>query len=122
MNFMGSYINELNKLRAYIEKNDHVCLHDYFLNAKDYRNDFNDVISGPIGRSYRLTASIPDETGIIAKLSGMFAKKGINLKNIGIVHNREFEEGVLRIEFYDEPSLKNAISILKETEYTIFTK
>ena len=45
-----------------------------------------------------------------------------NLKNIGIVHNREFEEGVLRIEFYDEYSLKQAISVLKETDYTIYTK
>ena len=30
----------------------------------------------------------------------------VSIKNIGIVHNREFEEGVLRIEFYDEGSLK----------------
>ena len=122
INFMDRYINELTTLRASIEKNDGNCLYDYFSNAKDYRNDFNDVISGPISRSYRLTVSIPDETGIIAGLSGMFAKKGINLKNIGIVHNREFEEGVLRIEFYDEASLKEAISVLKETNYTIYMK
>lgn len=122
LNFMDCYIDELSNLRSFIEKEDQGFLYDYFLNAKDYRNDFNDVLSGPISRSYRLTVSIPDETGIIAKLSGMFARKGINLKNMGIVHNREFEEGVLRIEFYDEFSLKEAISVLKETEYTIYTK
>ena len=122
LDFMDNYMGELSKLRSYIEKEDHGFLYDYFSNAKDYRNDFNDVISGPISRSYRLTVSIPDETGIIAKLSGMFARKGINLKNMGIVHNREFEEGVLRIEFYDEFSLKEAISVLEETEYTIYTK
>ena len=97
-------------------------LYDYFSDAKDYRDSFDDVISGPISRSYRLTVAIPDETGIIAKLSGMFADNGINLKNMGIVHNREFEEGVLRIEFYDEYSLRQAISVLEETEYTIYTK
>ena len=122
INFMDGYINELTALRSSIENNDSNCLYNYFSKAKDYRNDFNDVISGPISRSYRLTVSIPDETGIIAKLSGMFAGKGINLKNMGIVHNREFEEGVLRIEFYDEASLKEGISVLKETEYTIYTK
>lgn len=26
----------------------------------------------------------------------------ISIKNIGITHNREFEEGALRIEFYEE--------------------
>lgn len=122
LDFMDRYIAELSSLRSSIEKEDNGYLYDYFLNAKDYRNDFNDVISGPISRSYRLTVSIPDETGIIARLSGMFAENGINLKNMGIVHNREFEEGALRIEFYDESSLKEAILVLKETEYTIYTK
>lgn len=122
LSFMDDYIAELTSLRASIENEKETALYDYFSNAKDYRDTFNDVISGPISRSYRLTVAIPDETGIIAKLSGMFAKDGINLKNIGIVHNREFEEGVLRIEFYDEYSLKQAISVLKETEYTIYTK
>jgi len=52
----------------------------------------------------------------------MFAMEGINLKNIGIVHNREYEEGAMRIEFYDEFSLKQAINVLEKTEYTIYTK
>ena len=122
LSFMDDYIAELTTLRSSIEKENESALYNYFSDAKDYRDSFDDVISGPISRSYRLTVSIPDETGIIAKLSGMFAKKGINLKNMGIVHNREFEEGVLRIEFYDEYSLKQAISVLEKTEYTIYTK
>ena len=122
LDFMDAYIAELTALRSSITKEDAPYLYDYFADAKDFRDSFNDVISGPISRSYRLTVAIPDEAGIIAKISGMFAKDGINLKNIGIVHNREFEEGVLRIEFYDEYSLKQAISVLKETDYTIYTK
>ncbi len=122
LSFMDKYMNELSTLRDFIEAEKETTLYDYFLHAKNYRDSFNDVISGPISRSYRLTISIPDEAGIIAKISGMFAMDNINLKNIGIVHNREFEEGVLRIEFYDEYSLKQAISLLKETEYTIYTK
>ena len=119
---MDDYIAELTSLRTFIENNKENDLYDYFSHAKDFRDSFNDIISGPISRSYRLTVAIPDETGIIAKLSGMFADKGINLKNMGIVHNREFEEGVLRIEFYDEHSLKQSISVLEKTEYTIYTK
>ena len=122
LSFMDDYIAELLTLRSCIEKENDHALGDYFSKAKDYRDSFDDIISGPISRSYRLTVAIPDETGIIAKLSGMFAKDGISIKNIGIIHNREFEEGVLRIEFYDEYSLKQAISVLKETEYTIYTK
>ena len=38
-------------------------------------------------------------------IASILAFKGISIKNIGIVHNREFEEGVLHIEFYDEDSV-----------------
>ena len=120
--FMNAYINTLSSLRDEIAGENASYLTDYFKNAKDYRDSFDDVISGPIKRSYRVAVSIPDEAGIIAKISGMFAKDGINLKNMGIVHNREFEEGVLRIEFYDETSLKHAISILRDENYTIFIR
>lgn len=43
----------------------------------------------------------------------------INIKNIGIIHNREFEEGVLRIEFYQEDACLKAEQILKERNYKI---
>lgn len=122
LTFMDAYIARLTSLRQEIACENSTYLHDYFQNAKDYRDSFDDVISGPIKRTYRVAVSIPDEAGIIAKISGMFAKDGITLKNIGIVHNREFEEGVLRIEFYDEASLKQAISILRKEEYTIFIR
>ncbi len=120
--FMNAYIDTLSSLRDEIADENASYLLNYFKEAKDYRDSFDDVISGPIKRSYRVAVSIPDEAGIIAKISGMFAKDGINLKNMGIVHNREFEEGVLRIEFYDEASLKQAVSILRDEKYTIFIR
>ena len=43
----------------------------------------------------------------------------INIKNIGIVHNREFEEGVLRIEFYEEDALKKSDKVLRERNYRV---
>lgn len=122
LTFMDDYISSLTALRDEISSENSTYLFDYFQNAKDYRDSFDDVISGPIKRTYRVAVSIPDEAGIIAKISGMFARNGINLKNMGIVHNREFEEGVLRIEFYDEASLKQAISILRQEDYTIFIR
>ena len=56
---------------------------------------------------------------IVMDFNGFKALNGISLKNIGIINNREFEEGVLRIEFYDEDALESAISVLKERNYTI---
>ena len=48
------------------------------------------------------------------------ASNNISIKNIGIIHNREFEEGVLRIEFYDESSSSKASALLKKYRYIVY--
>lgn len=61
-----------------------------------------------------------DETGGIAIIASMLAFKNINIKNIGIINNREFEEGVLRIEFYNQDALDLAIQVLQDKNYQIY--
>ncbi len=71
----------------------------------------------PQGRSkkqFALYCDIIDEAGGIATIATILASNHISIKNIGIIHNREFEEGVLRIEFYDEDSAANASKLLPE--------
>ena len=63
---------------------------------------FRDASSGPIKKAFEVYCDIIDEAGGIAAIATILASNGLSIKNIGIVHNREFEEGVLRIEFYDE--------------------
>ena len=46
----------------------------------------------------------------------------VNIKNIGIINNREFEEGVLRIEFYNQESLDSASTILEKRNYKIYKR
>ena len=51
--------------------------------------------AGPIKKQFALYCDIIDEAGGIATIATILASNNINIKNIGIVHNREFEEGVL---------------------------
>ena len=46
----------------------------------------------------------------------------INLKNIGIVNNRMFEEAVLKIEFYEEEPCKKAAALLNKHRYTVYER
>ena len=52
----------------------------------------------------------------------MLALNGISIKNIGITHNREAEEGALRIELYEETGMLSAVAILKNRGYSIYRK
>ena len=44
--------------------------------------------------SYAFSVDVADEVGAISTIAVILAAKGISIKNIGIIHNREFEEGV----------------------------
>ena len=65
---------------------------------------------------------IPDEAGAIASLATLLAKADISIKNIGIIHNREFEEGVLRVEFYDQTALDEAVTLLQSLHYSVYPR
>ena len=43
-----------------------------------------------------------------------------HIRNIGIIHNRSFEEGVLRIEFYQEDACEKAAALLRKYRYTVY--
>ena len=63
-----------------------------------------------------------DETGGIAALATILSRQNISIKNIGIIHNREFQDGVLHIEFYDENARKTAVRILRDCQYTVYER
>ena len=63
-----------------------------------------------------------DRLGIISHITSILAINQISIKNIGITHNREFEEGALRIEFYEEQPGILARKVLKDHGYTIHTR
>lgn len=119
---LDSYIKGLSAVKEELSAKDAHVLYDFFNNARIYRDSFIEASSGPIKKSYSLTIDIADETGALASIATMLALNNISIKNIGIVHNRELEEGALRIEFYGESAVKAAASILQDRGYTIYEK
>ncbi len=113
---------QLTKLRSFIEAESKEDMNAYFTNAKDYRDSLTIRQSGSIQPVYELYCDLIDEVGGIATLATLLASNGINIKNIGIVHNREFEDGVLHIELYDQTSLDTTAVLLKKYHYTVYER
>lgn len=116
---MDLYMDSLQKLRNDISEGNSSALMDKFQSAKNYR----DSIAVPGVKSpnavHEIYLDLEDEAGGIAIIASILAFKGISIKNIGIIHNREFEEGVLRIEFYNNETAELAVSLLTEKNYIV---
>lgn len=104
-----------------IEHNDSDYLLDYFGRSKSYRDSIPNKSVGIIEPIYEILVDVMDKKGTIATVATILASHDINIKNIGIIHNREFTQGALHIEFYEEDTCKDAISILENYNYKIFT-
>lgn len=119
LSLMDQYEANFHKLREIIAEGSSQKMIDYFQDSKNYRDSLT-LPGAKIRKDFHeIFVDIADEAGGIAMLASLLAFNGISIKNIGIINNREFEEGVLRIEFYDEDALESAISVLKERNYTI---
>lgn len=119
---LDEYIALLGEAKASVASSDEQEIYNFFETSKNYRNSIPDSSSGPIKRMFAVYCDIVDEAGGIATIATILAANNINLKNIGIVHNREFEEGVLRIEFYDEASSKKAAELLQKYRYIVYER
>ena len=103
---LQDYIDALGVVQKELQEHDSASLYTFI-----------DAGSGPIKKDYSIRLDIPDEAGSIAAVSTLLALNNISIKNIGIVHNREAQEGVLRIEFYEEDSITKAIQLLNRRGY-----
>ncbi len=115
------YIDSLSVMKDKIDNADSEYLYENFEKAKDYRDSFISASPGPIKKIYALHCDLIDESGAIATIATILASNGISIKNIGIVHNREFQDGALRVEFYTESEYDNAVSLLKKHRYVIYS-
>lgn len=121
---LSSYIASLQGIQQELNAKRGDDLYELFDSARIYRDSFINTASGPLKSSYAITIDIADEPGEIAAVATILALKNISIKNIGIVHNREYEGGVLRIEFYQEEAIENPrrFFVKRATVYTTRTR
>ena len=119
---MDTFVTLLEDSRTAMNGGNGAAIHQMFDDARSYRNSFSSRSLGSIKKTYRVFCDIIDESGAIATIATMLAVNGISIKNIGIVHSREFEEGVLQIEFYEEEPSLQAAQVLRQHRYQVWIR
>ena len=119
---LNTYIDNLSSVHDSLLAAKDSDIYELFDTSRDYRNSIGDSTKGPIIKNYAIYCDMVDEAGGIAALATILATNSISIKNIGIVHNREFEEGVLHVEFYAEEARQKAVELLRRYRYTIYER
>lgn len=119
---LDDYITSLQTISKAVRTKQTGFTFDLFTASKEYRDSFIDLPKGPLDKVFACYVDIPDKAGSIATLATLLAGADISMKNIGIVHNRDFEEGVLKVEFYDQTALNEAIAMLQKLNYSVYQR
>lgn len=121
-NLLDRYIASLEAVSTALYNSDSDYLYQMFNTAGEYRSAIPNKSTGIMKKTFEVYMDIMDEAGAIATIATLLASNQISIKNIGIIHNREFEEGVLRIEFYEEAAQKNAYALLTRYNYRLYER
>ena len=122
LELIDTYVNALKETRNTIAESHPEEIKEFFSSAKEYRDSFNISHRGPIRPVYQLFCDLIDEAGGIATIATILASNNISIKNIGIIHNREFQQGVLQVEFYDSDAYDHAVELLRKYHYTVYVE
>ena len=119
---MDTFVALLEESRQEMNAGNSAAINQMFSRSRNYRDSFSSRSLGSIKKTYRVFCDIIDESGAIATIATTLAVNGISIKNIGIVHSREFEEGVLQIEFYEEEPSLRAADVLRQHRYQVWVR
>ena len=113
---LSHFESDLNKFKNDLKNEEKTGIHDFFLSARDLRSTFSERKS-LIQKTFDILVDVDDKPGIIAIIASALAKENINIKNIGILNNRETEDGALEIQFENEESRESGIEALIQLGY-----
>lgn len=119
LSMLDQFQGVLSGIREQILSLDAEGIRGFFQSAKDYRDSLAVTSKGSMQSVFEFYCDLIDEAGGIATIATILASNHLNIKNIGIIHNREFEDGVLKIEMYDGDAYERAIALLQKYHYTV---
>ncbi len=108
--------NNLKEFKEYLRTEDEASIRRFFADARDLRNSLAEG-RNLYHKTFDIVVDVEDKPGIIAVIATALAERNINIKNIGILHNRESDEGALEIQFEDEKSRSLGLEILTDLGY-----
>ena len=112
LEMIEAYIRLLEKTKSSIKKEEPHAIEDLFQESGEYRNSMDSSAQGLIHSEFAFSVHVGDHPGAISIISTILASNRVNIRNIGINHNREKGEGALQLSFYTGEDCEMAKKLL----------
>lgn len=122
VSLLEDYIHSMQRIVTDLKQNNGPAIADCFTRSGTYRSSISDTGSGTLNPEFALFCDIPDRAGAISVIAALLSFEEISIKNIGINHNREHQDGTLKIEFHDKKACDQAAGCLEYHHYTVYRK
>jgi prephenate dehydrogenase len=119
LRLLRDWNQEINRFISILEEKDGHAIESEFERAGVFRNQLPERRKGILTAMFDIYVDIPDEPGIIGKITTKLGDNKINLSNIHIIENRLDVPGVLKLSFREEEDLREAVLVLKQLGCTV---
>lgn len=99
LTIMKAFQKQFKEVISLLEQQDETGLHQFFDNAKQYRDQLPIRSLGAMNSSFDLYVDIPDQSGAISQVLDILHAHHISIRNLRILEVREDIYGALRISF-----------------------
>jgi prephenate dehydrogenase len=100
---------------------DKQSLDEHFASARDYRNSFAGK-NNTYSTRFELLVDTAEMASIIANVASVLSLNDISIKSIGVMSNREYANGILRIVLDSQEAKDKAALLLKQMNYIVYDK
>jgi prephenate dehydrogenase len=94
---LREYGEQLNQLVALLEEGDRASLRGLFEDARRARSELSVKSGQDLRELYDVSLPVPDEPGVISKISTAVGTLGVNIEDMTIVHPLEGETGIMTL-------------------------
>ena len=119
---MERYRDLIEEMINALKTGDQKAIFNDFVSSGAYRGSIEDRGSSTMNPEYSIFCDLPDKPGAISVIVSLLTYEGISIKNIGINHNRELQEGTMKIEFHDPKACETAAACLLSHHFPVYRK
>lgn len=120
LSLLNDWQERTGQVIRWMEEGDFQQIEDFFARTRDWRDALPVKAKGTATHYYEITIDVEDRPGIIGKVATLLGQHEINLRNIGILENREVVNGQLLLSFSSYRDQEEAVRLLREQGYIVY--